>query len=141
MTATFRVGRPWLGSSIPAATVDTESAFDIILARVFDATTGRSRLVLRGRRRAGPSQLVADLRLELSVAARKLGLPFQVSILLLGQGRMEYGAKQTVHLSWGQVAVQSAPGQADLTAEEQRSAAAALARLGVPQGCVVVSCA
>lgn len=137
----YRTDRSWLGANIPAAALDTTGAFDVVLARVFDATSGRSRLVLRGRRRAGPAQLVADLKLELSVAARKLGLPFQVGVVLLGQGRVEYGSKQTVRLAWGRVAAQGAPGQADLSAEEQSSAAAALARLGVPQGCVVVGCA
>jgi hypothetical protein len=50
----------------------------VVLARVLDAASGRSKLVLRGRRRAGPAQLVADLRLELALVARKAGLPLQV---------------------------------------------------------------
>jgi hypothetical protein len=64
-------------------------------------------------------------------------LLLQVSVVLLGQGHLEYSGKQSARLSWGRAVAKGPAGQEDLSAEEQGSAAAALARLGVPQGCIV----
>jgi hypothetical protein len=64
-------------------------------------------------------------------------LLLQVSVVLLGQGQIEYSSRQSARLAWGLQPAMCPAGQEDLSVEEQGCCAAALARLGVPLGCVV----
>lgn len=128
---------PWAAQSIPAVNVDSWGAFMFILARVMDSSTGRQKLLIRGRNRFTVKQAGEALEQEVCAEAmkRRLTVP---RVDVLGSGRMEWCRDRDRCLLISGTTVHSALDTRLRRKEDVGRVAGALARTGLPAGHSVV---
>lgn len=118
----------WVAQRIPAVTIDSYGSFKFILGRVIENSTGRQKLLLRGRNGSSENQITNALQREIDLEATKLRRS-NPEVQILGSGVMTW-RDRTLLISTTDVKgrFKSSP---VATKEDVARVAGALARTGV----------
>jgi hypothetical protein len=122
---------PWAAQSIPAVNIENWGAFVFVLARAVDTSTGRQKLLIRGRNRFTVKQAGDALDQEVQAEALNRRLPVP-KVDVLGSGRMEWSRERDRCLIITGCAVISALDTRLKRKEDVGRVAGALARTGLP---------
>lgn len=118
----------WVAQRIPTVTIDSYGSFDFILSQVFEESSGRQKLLVRGRNGLSENQISMSLQREVADEARTLRRP-EPKVRILGSGLMTWRDRTLLingaNLKQKQIA--SSPVQ---TREDVARVAGALARTG-----------